>query len=80
MSMITIMSMILIMITIMIMIMRGIPWDFVGFRGIPWDFVALPQRFVSRLTRSPYTGVAKPNPPETVRICPVVYADASPAK
>lgn len=22
--------------------------------------------------RSPYTGVAKPNPPETARICPVV--------
>ena len=24
------------------------------------------------LDRSPYTGVARPNPPETVRICPVV--------
>ena len=29
---------------------------------------------------SPYTGVGIPNPPDTSKICPVVYADSSLAK
>ena len=40
----------------------------------------LPYRFMPAAIRSPYTGVPRPNPPATSRICPVTKAASSLAK